>query len=258
MAYRQITSPQVHKLREHEMEVLEKAEQSDYLFEDYTIKLYTWSGGTDQVLLIHGWEGQAGNFAELIDRLLDQGYTIHAFDAPSHGFSSKGPSSLFEFTQLVGIMIRKFNVKKIVSHSFGAVACTYALSQNLDIQIDRYVLMTTPDKFSERIDDVARWVGINRKVKHRLIQQLKDNYQMDVADLNVSEFVQKINVDQSLILHDVDDKVIPIERAENVTNHWPEAKLIKIEGTGHFRILRTEEVLQQALDFLNSDKLDSK
>ncbi len=250
-AYRQLTNPQVHKLREHELKTLNKADKEKFKFKDFEIQLYTWKGGDKTVLLIHGWEGQAGNFSDLIEELLLNGYTVYAFDGPSHGFSSKGSTSLMEFTELVGILIRKFKVRKLVSHSFGGVATTYALSNNPDLEIDKYVLLTTPDKFSERIDDVSEMIGTTEKVMDKLVVKLEKETQLDVSSLNVSEFVKTVNVKKALIIHDKNDKVIPITRSKNVHNNWPASSFKEIEGTGHFRILRTKSVIADVIEFLN-------
>ena len=79
-AYDQLTNPQVRKLRENELATLEKADKEKYKFKDFDIQLYTWKGGDKKVLLIHGWEGQAGNFSDLIEKLLADGFTVYSFD----------------------------------------------------------------------------------------------------------------------------------------------------------------------------------
>ncbi len=119
--------------------------------------------------------------------------------------------------------------------------------------IDSYVLLTTPDKFSERIDDVSQEVGITEAVKNKLIRRLENETNLKVLDLNVSDFVKKINVKKSLIIHDKKDKVIPIQRSKNVHKNWPNNIFEEIEGTGHFPILRTEKVIDRALNFINSN-----
>lgn len=250
-AYKQLTNPQIHKLRENELLVLDKAEKELFPYQGFDIQLYKWTGGSKKILLIHGWEGQAGNFADVIEALLKEGYTIYAFDGPSHGFSSKGKTSLFEFTELVGVLIRKFQVKELVSHSFGGVATTYALFKNQDLEIDKYVLLTTPDKFTERIDDVSQTVGISKQVKKKLIQRLENETNVEVEGLNVSDFVKSIRVKKALIIHDKDDKVIPISRSKNVHGNWKSCTFKEVEGTGHFRILRTKKVIDHVVDFLN-------
>ncbi|TAE76002.1 MAG: alpha/beta hydrolase [Bacteroidetes bacterium] len=249
-AYKQLTNPQITKLRSNELVVLDKSEKEILKFQDFDIQLYTWKGGSDKVLLIHGWEGQAGNFADIIEKLIEQNYTVYAFDAPSHGFSSKGKTSLFEFTELVAILIRKYGVTKLISHSFGGVATTYALFNNQDIKINKYLLLTVPDKFIERINDVVEQVGVTEKVKNKLISRLEKETKLNINDLNVSDFVKVIDVKQSLIIHDAKDTVIPIKRAKNVFNQWKNSQFLEIEGTGHFRILRTESVIEKTLEFL--------
>lgn len=248
-AYRQLTSPQIHKLRKHELEILDTAEKEQYPFHEGYIQLYHWKGGDKTVFLVHGWEGQAGNFADLIDAFRNQNYSVIAFDGPSHGFSSRQNTSLFEFTELVGILLKKFEVKHIVSHSFGGVATTYALSQNPEIEIEKYALLTTPDRFSERIQQVASAVGVTDEVVNRLVARLETELDMDVQTLNVSDFVREIKVREALIIHDKADRVIPIEISRNVHRNWPNSRMEEVEGTGHFRILRTDFVIQKILDF---------
>lgn len=252
-AYKQLTNPQVKKLRAHETEVLNQAKKERLAFKGFDIKLYTWGTGPKSVLLIHGWEGQAGNFADLVQRLLKANYKVYAFDGPSHGYSSKGKTSLFEFTELVGVLIRKFEVKQLISHSFGGVATTYALFNNRDLRIDKYLLLTTPNRFIERINDVSGAIGITQEVKELLIERLENETGQQVKGLNVSDFVKQINVKDALIIHDKNDRVIPIERAEKVYEHWPAAGFSAVEGTGHFRILRDETVLDMAVWFLEME-----
>lgn len=250
-AYKKLTNPQIRKLRKHEFTTLEKADKEIYNFKNFNIQHYTWKGGDNKVLLIHGWEGQAGNFSDLIEKLLIAGYTVYSFDGPSHGFSSKGETSLFEFTELVGQMIRRNDIKNLVSHSFGGVATTYALFNDQELRIDNYVLLTTPDTFGERINDVSEMVGISEKVKNRLIEKLEKEMDITIETLKVSEFVKAIHVKNALIIHDKNDTVIPISRSKRVHHNWKNAEFKEVEGTGHFRILRTKEVLDVTIQFLN-------
>lgn len=249
-AYNQLTHPQVLKLRTHELTVLDQADQQIFKYKNFDIKCYHWKGGEKRILLVHGWEGQAGNFSDLIQKLQVAGYSIYAFDAPSHGFSSKGKTSFFDFSELVGIMIKKYNIMELISHSFGGVACTYALYSNPELKIDKYVLITTPDKFSQRIDSVSNQVGITDKVKRKLIDRLEKETEKKVTEMNVSDFVKHIGINKVLILHDEKDKVIPITQSENVAANWDSCKLVRIQDTGHFRILRTESVLDLIINFL--------
>ena len=249
-ALNKLANPQIKKLRENELETLDKAHKEWFEFKGFQIQTYTWGTGPKKILLIHGWEGQAGNFSDLIERLLSENYQVFSFDGPSHGFSSKGRTSLFEFTELVGVLIKKFKVDRLISHSFGGVATTYALFNNPEIEIEKYSLLTTPDKFSERIADVSTQVGISKKAEQMLIDRLEKDLNLNVAELNVSTFVQHINVKSALIIHDKKDRVISIAQSKNVHDHWPNCEFEEIEGTGHFRILRSDFVIDRVIRFL--------
>lgn len=250
LAYDQLTNPQIHKLREHEIQTLNKAESAEIDFKGFKIKTYHWPGEGERILLIHGWEGQAGNFSDLIEKLIIKGYDIHAFDAPSHGLSSRGKTSLFDFTDLTSERIQTIKPLHLISHSFGGVATTYALLQTPESKIEKYVLITTPDKFSERINDVSEQVGISDKVKRKLIAKIETEADQKIDVLNVSEFVKQISVKEALILHDKNDKIIPFEQSKNVDENWEASSLVEINNTGHFRILRTESVLAKIIEFL--------
>lgn len=250
-AYKQLSNPQLKKLRDRELKVLSESEEEDIQFGGFNIKQYRWRGAGQRVLLIHGWEGQAGNFTDIINELRQRGNDIIAFDAPSHGFSSRGDASLIEFTDLVGVMLRKFKPRRLISHSFGGVATTYALSKNPEIEIDRYLLLTVPDKFSDRIDTVADAVGISDKVVKMLKAKLEQEYKQKISDLNVSDFVKVASVKSALVLHDENDRVLPIESSKGVVSNWPQATLEPVSGTGHFRILREDAIIQRVADWIN-------
>lgn len=252
IAYNALTNPQVKKLRANEMVTLDKAKKEIFKFGTFDIQTYQWGNEQqEKILLVHGWEGQAGNFSDIVEQLLKHNYHIVAFDGPSHGFSSKGQTSPFEFGALVGALIKLHRPKKIISHSFGGVATTLALYENQAIPIEKYALLTTPDSFSQRIDDVVAMVGTTDKVKNILINRLEKELDIKVKDLNVSDYVKQVNVKQALIIHDKDDKVIPIAQSKNVYNNWKNCQFETVEGTGHFRILRTEKVIDRVLKFMN-------
>jgi len=251
LAFQQITNPQVKKLRPHELEVLQRARQATISYKGYRIRTYTWNeqGHGKELLLIHGWEGQAGNFADIVERLVAKDFRVYAFDGPSHGFSSKAPTSLFEYTLMAGTIIEEYGIKNLISHSFGSVPVTYSLMTNPGLHLKKYVLLTTPDKFTERIDQVSAKVGFSESTKIKLVQLIEKETNMKIAELNVSEFIKKIRVDNALILHDVNDKVIPISQARHVHHQWPGSIFKEVSGTGHFRILRNDKVIDEVVRF---------
>ncbi len=251
-AYRKLTNPQSHKLKKNEATNMDSASKSRLKFKSSEIQLYQWKTGEQPtVLLVHGWEGQAGNFSSIISRLLSENFSVITFDGPSHGLSSKNSgTSLFEFAEVVGIIIKEYNIKKIVSHSFGGVATMYSLSKNPSLQIDKYILLTTPNKFLDRIDTVIEEVGISNKVKHTLISRLEKELKMDLSKISVANLSRTVNVKNGLIIHDRFDKVLSIKESEAVNDSWTNCTLDAVEGTGHFKILKADFVHDKIITFL--------
>tara|TARA_B110000046_G_scaffold113158_1_gene120408 strand:+ start:2274 stop:3089 length:816 start_codon:yes stop_codon:yes gene_type:complete len=251
-AYKQLTHPKFYPYRAHEKDILENALVTDFTFKKGNIKMYKWGKGSKKILVIHGWEGRVTHFSKLIQNLIKAGYTVYGFDAPSHGLSDKVETSLFDFIELVGEMIERVQPTIAISHSFGAVATTYSLAQNSHLELDKYVLITCPDKFLERIEAVAHNFGLSNGVVDRLIFKIEQDYNLDVGRLNVSEFVKEIKVRKAYILHDQDDRQLPLSQAIHVHENWLNSDLEIVRGTGHFKILQDEGVIAKILNFAAS------
>jgi pimeloyl-ACP methyl ester carboxylesterase len=248
-AYRQFTHPPAQKLPPGERAALDTAEKTIVPFRGFRIQTYRWPGPGQRLVLVHGWEGRSGNFIPLLPLLQGMGFDVYAFDAPSHGLSSRGATSMFEFSDLVAERLQDWQPDCAISHSFGSVATISALSSNPALSIDKYALLTTPDRFLERIDWVAAQVGITDSVKKRLVSRIQRESGIDPSTLSVSDAVANVRVGRALILHDVRDRVIPVQQARNVHAQWPASQMQELEHTGHFKILRDPGVQERLRSF---------
>lgn len=152
---RLLLHPQIKKVRTNELETIEKAEKIILSILNNTIQIYKWGNGKNRILLVHGWEGHVGNFSDIIEKLLKTDFTIYAFDGPGHGNSSGGKNIMFEYLDTVDKIITRLAIKNIVSHSFGSVVTTFALSQIPNHKINRYVLLTTLHTFSDYVSNIS-------------------------------------------------------------------------------------------------------
>jgi alpha/beta superfamily hydrolase len=128
----------------------------------------------------------------------------------------------------------------------------YSLSQNAGLKIDNYVLLTTPNKFLDRIDTVAEEVGIANKVKSKLINRLEKELKLDLASISVASLSQNVSVKNALIIHDENDKVLSLKESIAVNQAWDASELETITGTGHFKILKSEAVHNRIISFLEA------
>lgn len=250
--YQRLLHPQIKKKRKNEIDVLTKAEKEIISINNNNIQLYKWGNNEKKILLIHGWEGQAGNYSDLIEKLLANNYTVYSFDGPGHGKSSGGKNIMFDYLDTVDKVITKLDVRKIVSHSFGSVVTTYALSQIPNYKIDRYVLLTTPHTFSNYVSNISKKMGISEKAINRFLKRIENERNEKIDEFDVSKYVQNINVEKAIIIHDVNDRVIPISESEEVVRKWKNADLVEVSRTGHFRMLRTPEVANIIIEFMDN------
>jgi len=122
-------------------------------------------------------------------------------------------------------MIERVQPAIAISHSFCAVATTYSLAQNSHLRLDKYVLITCPDEFLEQIEAVAHNFGLSKKIVDRLIIKIEQDYNLDVRRLNVSEFVKEVKVRKTYILHDQDDRQLPLIQAVHVHENLSNSEL---------------------------------
>ena len=73
---------------------------------------------------------------------------------------------------------------------------------------------------------------------------------MSNPEINVEDYAQKSSVEKALLLHDTNDRVLPVEKSREVARKWPAANIIEVTETGHYKILGAEKVLDKVMDFL--------
>lgn len=242
--YKVMSNPRIKKLRDFENEVLDKAIKKTIQFEQFEIQTYRWgASGNKTAILVHGWEGQAGNFGGLVPVLLEKGYQIISFDAPSHGYSSKGSTNMFEYIALVSQLIKEHQPQFILSHSFGSIATAVALTENQQLDIAQWVMVTSPFSFRQRLEGVREMVNVTDRTISRLIRQIEADTQKQVDDLSMEKYCAQIhNVNQVSIVHSTDDKILPISSSRKVHEQFSDAEMIELNGMGHYRILWSDEL----------------
>src|SRR6266542_2228645 len=85
-------------------------------------RLATWDWGraAPTVLLVHGWNGHAGQLARWVAPLHAAGFHVAAFDQPGHGLSTGSRTTLLDMRDAVVAVARKLTpVHAIVAHSLG-------------------------------------------------------------------------------------------------------------------------------------------
>jgi pimeloyl-ACP methyl ester carboxylesterase len=214
-----------------------------------------WGTGP-AVYLIHGWGGQAAQLAAFVTPLVDRGYRVVAFDAPSHGRSAAGrygprSSSVPEFAGALTAAVDAHGpAHAIIAHSLGSTATAAALCDGL--RADRVAMlapMAGAESYARRL---ARLLGLGDSSYRRLIARVERRVGAPMRHFDVPELGRAIAMPPTLVVHDRDDVYTPISDGAAIAAAWPSARLHATSGLGHRRLLRDPDVVAEVVEFIAS------
>jgi pimeloyl-ACP methyl ester carboxylesterase len=213
------------------------------------MKAWSWGRGAT-VLLVHGWNGRGTQLGGFVAPLVESGYRVVAFDALGHGDSPGRHQSLPEFARDIRAIADELGeIYGVVAHSLGGAATTLAMSQGL--RVERAVFVSPPANPEDFLAIFAGALGISNEVRDRVQQRVEARLGMDMVDMRADLLAQSMRT-PLLVIHDRDDKEVPIEVGRSIASTWPGAELVVTEGLGHQRILGDEGVLERAVNFIDA------
>jgi pimeloyl-ACP methyl ester carboxylesterase len=208
-----------------------------------------WGEGPT-VLLVHGWGGHAGQMTPLVGPAVAAGFRAVAIDLPGHGESAGRVSSLVHFAAALERATALWKpVGGLVAHSFGAAACTYAMSRGMPV--GRAVFFAPPARFDSFWTRFRAGVGVSDEVWRRMMGASERWLGLRFDGIAPIDLAPRMTV-PLLVLVDPSDREIPFEEGAELAACWPGSVLHRAEGLGHLRILRDEGCVSEAIRFLGS------
>lgn len=217
---------------------------------------WEWGDGGEAptVMLVHGWNGHAGQMGALAGPLVDAGFHVVAFDLPAHGRAAGRRTTLPEMARAVeGVARRLRPVHAIVAHSLGATASAIAVARGLDVR--RLVLLAPPAEPEPFARAFARAIGLPDARVPGMLASLREEVG-DFEALDLRRLAPAMSA-RLLLLHDPADREVPFAHARAIVERWPDARLATVEGAGHLRMLGDARVVRQAVSFLRELTPDS-
>jgi pimeloyl-ACP methyl ester carboxylesterase len=215
------------------------------------IAAWRWGHGPT-VLLVHGWGGLGGQLSEMVDPLVRAGFTVVAFDAPGHGRSGRGMTSLVDFARAVDAITRAAGpLYGVVTHSLGGAAIAFALRRGL--RVERAVFICPPARPVDWARTFADRLGVADDVMALMRRRAEKRLGVAWSDLDIPSFAGSLTTGL-LVIHDKDDADVQWSDGELLARSWPGAELVTTTGLGHRRILRDPGVVERAVAFLSSGR----
>ena len=238
---------------EREEACFHQAKKTALNIDNENIVVYSWGNGP-LILFVHGWSGRATQAFLLIEKLLTEGYQVLAFDGPGHGESSGNRSSLNQLTNIIKKISNEYGeFEVIIAHSFGFMVSVNVLG--LGVKSKAVIGFSSPADYSLLVKAYVDYLALNIKAEYAFYQILKKTHGLqNFDDISVHHLAEKIKL-PCLIVHDENDRQVPVSEAHKIINAWQGAELYLTKGFGHSRILYNQDAINQCIAFLNKIKM---
>ncbi len=227
--------------------LLATARRRDVDADGTRIAAWAWGEGPT-VYLVHGWAGLGGQLGAFVRPLVEQGFQVVTFDGPAHGRSSGRRASIVHFARALSAVGKVFGPGHgLIAHSLGGPAAAFAMSRGFPVE--RAVFVAPPADPGDWSMQFARRLGLSPRVMAAM--RVRSERWLGVSWGDVS--LTGLAVGQSaplLVIHDQDDRDVPLRHGAAVAASWPGARLVETTGLGHNRILRDAGVVAQAVSFI--------
>jgi pimeloyl-ACP methyl ester carboxylesterase len=213
-------------------------------------RLAVWQAGAaaaPAVLLCHGWGGSSVQMGSFVAPLLARGFRVVWFDQPGHGESGRGQVALPDLVAAIAALAETHGpFEMAVGHSLGAAAIGLALRRGLSLR--RVAFVSPPASMIEHTHNFARLLGITPRIREAMRARVERRYGIHFADIDRLDELRALNL-PALFVHDAGDTVVPFEHSQRLSMYLANARTIRTEGLGHFRILRDAGVVAAIADF---------
>jgi len=207
------------------------------------------------VLIAHGWTSEAAFMALFAEQLRRAGFRAVAFDQPGHGRSRREQASLVDCTRaLIDVAAALGPFRFVVAHSMGCLAALLAGCGGPPfgdpVPFERYVLVSSPNRFSDVTDEFAVEVGLDPIAYRAFIRRIERVAARPLAAFRADRLLLETGK-SALLLHARDDREVLFARSEEIAAACPGAELVAFDGFGHRMILSAPPVVRRAVLYLS-------
>src|SRR3989344_1680886 len=203
------------------------------------------------VLMVHGWNGRGAQLGAFAPELVRAGFRVVTFDTPAHRRSpGRGPNPP-AISQAIQAVARACGpVHAVIGHSFGVACAIYAVQQGF--KVNRIVAISPPDNVRSLTQKFFTALNVAPRVQEIFNRKFETQFGADLWQRFSPEVLARQLDVPGLVIHDQDDRDVPIEEGIAVAQAWPGAQFVRTTGLGHRRILRDPEVIARVAAFIAS------
>lgn len=242
-------TPRKGRVTDEQKDFLNSAEIINLKYDHLNISTYHWKGSNSTILLAHGWESNSHRWEPLITELRALDYNIVALDAPAHGATNGKQFNAVLYSECINVATKHYKPEIIIGHSVGGMASGFYQYNYQNKDLEKLILLGAPSEFVGVFKRYVDMMGYNKRVENGLNKIVTERFNNEPSYFSLANFAKKIDT-ETLIIHDVNDKIIPFNDAELIVNNHKNAKLITTNGYGHG--LRNATIYKHVIDFIKS------
>ncbi|WP_299254198.1 alpha/beta hydrolase [uncultured Lacinutrix sp.] len=242
-------TPRKGRVLEKQKAFLDSAETHQLKHENLNILTYNWKGTGKTILLAHGWESNTHRWEVLINQLKALNYNIIALDAPAHGASSGKQFNAVMYSECIHLVAEHYKTDIIIGHSVGGMATGFYQNKYQNKNLEKLILLGAPSEFTGVFKRYVDMMGYNKRIENGLNNLVLKRFNNLPSYFSLATFAKNIDT-KTLIIHDVEDKIIPYNDAEMIAENHKNATFITTKGYGHG--LRNEIVNNHILEYIAS------
>lgn len=214
------------------------------------IMVYHYGAAEKKVLLIHGWSGRGTQLFKIADMLLENGYSTISFDAPAHGHSSGTETMMHEFVICTRILYEKYGPFQIgIGHSLGGMALLNAISRGVPFQ--KAVCIGSGNSIFDIMKEFVQKLEMNPKIADLMKKHYDELFGVDLESFSSYNVAKNVTI-PTLLIHDTEDKDVPVECAYAIHKNLKTGNLMITNGLGHRKVLGDAKVLENILTFIHA------
>ncbi len=208
----------------------------------------TVAGQGPLLILVHGWSGGSSQFETLRRRLVGAGYTVALFDAPAHGSAGGRRSHLFQFVEIIGLLVAQLGTPRaLVGHSLGGLAAGLAASRVGGSC--KLILLAPVPSFAFVLDQYQAALGFGDELRAAMSYRIERQIGFNGNEVDLGRALADHG--PALIVHDTQDRRVPADFSRQLSASSPKAEYVETHGLGHKHLLDSPVVGDCLLEFLS-------
>ena len=234
--------------------VFKKATRLPLRVDGLEVAGYCWNRGQrKRILIVHGFESSALNFAFYINALVESGFEVIGVDAPAHGASAGRQITLPLYVRCIEALVAVTGPPAAaMAHSFGGLALMHYLETAPVANTCRTALLAPATETLSAVKSLFRLLHLSEALRPAFDEVSRQRGYKPYDYYSIRRILTNIHP-PVLWVHDEEDEITPLADVRPLIAEAPaNIEFMLTRGWGHRRIYREAEVQQKVISFLTA------